>query len=168
MRRAACLALLGVTLAGWTPAQAPADVSLKVIKYAELGDVIRSHKGKVVVVDFWADFCIPCKREMPHLVELHQKYAAQGLVALTVATDDPRNEKVKASLLKFLTAQKATMTNLIIEEPLEEWAPKVGLAKVPCVFVFNRAGKYRRFDAERIEEGYGNIALQVAEFLKEK
>lgn len=168
MRRAACLALLALTLADWTLAQAPAEVTLKVVKYADLGDIIRSHKGKVVVVDFWADFCIPCKREMPHLVELHQKYAGEGLVAITVATDDPRNEKVKASLLKFLTAQKATMTNLIIEEPLEEWAPKVGLAKVPCVFVFNRAGKFRRFDAERIEEGYGNIALQVAEFLKEK
>jgi thiol-disulfide isomerase/thioredoxin len=63
-------------------------VEVEVVKYDGLGAKVRQHKGKVVVVDFWATWCQPCKKEFPHLVELSQKHAADGLVAVSVSVDN--------------------------------------------------------------------------------
>ena len=59
-------------------------VDVKVVTYAELGQTIRSLKGKVVVVDFWGNTCIPCKKAFPHLVEMYGKYAPEGFAAVSV------------------------------------------------------------------------------------
>src|SRR5262249_37610099 len=98
--------------------QEPA-VELKPLKYDALTDLVKQNKGKVVVVDFWADFCIPCKREFPNLVKLHRQYAGQGLVAVSVALDDPADEKARERALKFLKAQQATFTNVLLDEQPE-------------------------------------------------
>jgi len=47
--------------------------------------------GKVVLVDFWASWCVPCRREMPHFNELRAKYGDQGFEVLGVAADDVEN-----------------------------------------------------------------------------
>jgi hypothetical protein len=103
---------------------------------------------------------------MPHLVEMHKKYADKGFAAITVALDDPTNEKTKASLLKFLQEQKAPFTNFILDEKPEVWSKKLGIESYPAVFVFNREGKYKRFEAGDIEEGYTNIEKLVVDWLK--
>src|SRR5690349_12302946 len=103
---------------------------------------------------------------MPHLVEMHKKYAEKGFAAITVALDDPKNEKTKASLLKFLKDQNATFTNLILDEKPEVWTKKLGIQSYPYVFVFNREGKYKRFEAGDIDEDYANIEKLVVEWLK--
>ena len=57
-----------------------------------------SYKGKLVLIDFWATWCGPCVREIPHLVEANEKYGQKGLVILGVTLDGPRipAEKVTA------------------------------------------------------------------------
>ncbi len=49
---------------------------------------LASYKGKAVLVNFWATWCAPCKIETPWLVELREKYAAQGFEILGVSADD--------------------------------------------------------------------------------
>lgn len=45
-------------------------------------------KGKVVLVDFWASWCAPCKRSFPELQNLYEKYRARGLVVIAINEDD--------------------------------------------------------------------------------
>ena len=49
---------------------------------------IAQYKGKVVLVNFWATWCAPCRTEIPWLIEFNQKYGPKGLVILGVAMDD--------------------------------------------------------------------------------
>lgn len=49
---------------------------------------VREWEGKVIVVNFWATWCPPCRREMPGFTELQQRYAAQGLQFVGIALDE--------------------------------------------------------------------------------
>lgn len=49
---------------------------------------LSSYRGKVVLLDFWATWCDPCREEIPHFVELQQKYGNQGLQIIGVSMDD--------------------------------------------------------------------------------
>ena len=53
------------------------------------------YKGKVVLVNFWATWCAPCRIEIPWLIEFNEKYGPKGLVILGVAMDDEGNQVVQ-------------------------------------------------------------------------
>lgn len=150
MRRALRL-LLGsglIVAASWivvcegpTPANAEpagAEVQLKLVKYEELAAAIKALRGKVVVVDIWADYCLPCKKAFPHLVEMHRKYAGQGLVCVSVSVDEPEK---RAKALAFLQKQGATFANYLLTEEVEVWQQRWKVKAPPIVFVFSRDGR---------------------------
>jgi peroxiredoxin len=55
---------------------------------------LNAFRGKVIILDFWATWCIPCRTEIPGFVELQRQYGAQGLQIIGVSVDDPV-EKLK-------------------------------------------------------------------------
>jgi thiol:disulfide interchange protein/thiol-disulfide isomerase/thioredoxin len=128
------LALLGPGV----PAPAQDGVSLQTVSYAELGKLVRSFTGKVVVVDFWGVYCAPCVREFPHLVELHRKYARGGLAAVSVSLEDCRDRQAQAETVKFLRQQGATFPNVILDAPFAEWQANLEIDGPPAVYVFDR------------------------------
>ncbi len=133
-------ALVPMLAVGWCNAQLPSgdDIALKIIKWPALEKAIGAHKGKVVVMDVWADFCVPCKREFHHLVELHHKYAKDGLDCLSLTVDDKDDA---AEALAFLKKQKAVFGNYLIDETAEVWSKKLNVAGPPAVLIYDRSGK---------------------------
>jgi thiol-disulfide isomerase/thioredoxin len=140
--------------------------TLRVVKYAELAKTVRQNAGRVVVVDFWSNTCVPCKKNFPHLVATSQKYASQGLVVISVCLLDPDDDRkeTEAAANQFIRAQKANFTNLLLDEPQAFWAEKLGVQALPCVFVFNREGKWRKFTGEEAKPE--DVEKQVADWLK--
>ena len=68
-------------------AGAPApELSLKGLDGKDIS--LAQYKGKVVLVNFWATWCEPCRFEIPWLIEMQQKYGAKGFTVLGVAMDD--------------------------------------------------------------------------------
>ncbi len=55
---------------------------------------LEAYKGKVVLVNFWATWCAPCRVEIPWLIEFQQKYAARGFTVLGVAMDEGGRQEV--------------------------------------------------------------------------
>lgn len=81
-------ALLGVLLAfGIAPVWA--DTPAKPVSAAEFREVLQQHQGKVLVVNLWATWCVPCLREVPDLLKLEMELAGRGVKLIGVAVDDP-------------------------------------------------------------------------------
>ena len=168
MAKLAGLVIAAVALAG-PPARAQeARVAVNVVGYDGLKEVVQKNRGKVVVVDFWGDFCPPCKKNMPHLVEMYQKLADRGLAVITVSIDSFKEDPdVKGRLEKFLASKNATFTaNLLLDEPVEAWQKKLRFVSVPTVYVFDRRGKWVQFTDEQYNPG--GIDRLVAELLAER
>lgn len=141
-------------------------IELKTVKYRDLVQAVRRQRGKVIVIDVWADFCLPCKREFHNLVELHKEHGDNGLVCMSVTLDKPEG---KAGALKFLQKQKATFANFLLDEPQEMWAERWHIQGPPAVFVFDRQGRRAgKFDSENPQKplDYKDIKKLVRELLE--
>lgn len=96
---------------------------------------------------------------------MHNKYAKDGLAAVSVSLDDPNEPGVKETVLKFLESKKATFTNLILDEKVEVWQEKLKIDGPPAVFVIGRDGKIvQKFT----EVNYAEVEKLAVELLKKK
>jgi thiol-disulfide isomerase/thioredoxin len=118
------------------------DVELK-----DLGgkDLTLSHyRGKVVLLNFWATWCEPCKAEIPELIELQQKYAARGFTVLGVDVDQEGASAVVSftSKEKFDVNGKQELINYPTVIGNDDAAEKLGgLVGYPTTIVISRDGK---------------------------
>lgn len=102
---------------------------------------LASFKGKPLVVNFWARWCGPCRKEIPDLAEMHAKYKGKGLVVVGIAIEDPAN---RDSVREFAKAYEMNYTLLVagVEKGIELMQalgnPKSGL---PFTVVIDRSGK---------------------------
>src|SRR5690242_261241 len=92
-------------------------IEMKPIKVKDLMTHIAAQTNKVVVIDLWGFFCVPCKKEFPNLVRLHHTYGDKGLVCISLSMDF--NDELKKQALGFLQEKKAVFTNYVLEEGIE-------------------------------------------------
>ena len=104
--RALLAAMVGVCTIAFAAPIAPGglapDFTLRTLDGPNLR--LQEQRGRVVLVNFWATWCGPCRQEMPHLNRLYEKYRASGFVLLGVNVDDDQGKAagVAAKLgLKF-------------------------------------------------------------------
>jgi peroxiredoxin len=92
-------------------------------------------RGKVVLVDFWATWCGPCRMEIPHLKKLHERYAAKGLVILGLSVDHQGVEGVR----EFVRRQGIPWTTLMADEDV--LADYGVVHSIPTAFIIDRQGR---------------------------
>ncbi len=150
------------------------QVTVRVVDTKEYHELIKSHRGKVVLVDFWATWCLPCRRAFPHTVELHEKYHDQGLAVISVSIDDLDEPENQGQILTFLDENNAYFDNLISkfgsdEETTEGFDIPGG---VPYFKVYGRQGKLRHsFVVDLAADKqftHEDIEAKVKELLAEK
>jgi thiol-disulfide isomerase/thioredoxin len=117
------------------------QVRLDLVTYNQLGNEIKKLHGKVILVDFWADFCRPCKEKFPHVMDLHRKYGKDGLAVVSVSIDDVTDPDVRERVKIFLRQQGADCKNLLLAEKPETWIQKLHMNSVPSMFLFDREGR---------------------------
>ena len=85
----------GMKGSGGASSAAAPEASLEIPSLDGASVSIDHYKGKMVLVNFWATWCAPCRTEIPWLIEFNQKYGPKGLVILGVAMDDEGNKVVQ-------------------------------------------------------------------------
>ena len=90
-------------------------------------------KGKVVMLNFWATWCPPCRKEMPDLETLYKQFESEGFVVLGVSDDDP--SKVRA----FVQTQGITYPVLL--DPGSKVNHLLRIEGIPKTFVYGRDGR---------------------------
>jgi thiol-disulfide isomerase/thioredoxin len=130
------------------PGQSEPDV-IAVIPIDDQGlqSAVEKHAGKVVLVDCWATWCVPCVRSFPHTVELSRKYANEGLVVMSLSFDDPADEETLIKVQDFLRQHDATFENYISKLDLAaDGATAFGIedGAIPHYKLYDRSGKLFR------------------------
>ena len=141
MARALAFLLFGLLFApaAWAQAQpsAAALFAATLHDYDDKPFAFESLRGKPLIVNFWARWCGPCKKEIPELAAAHDKYAQKGLVVVGIALDD----KVEATK-DFARAYEMRYTGLLAKEGGPALMQAVGNPKavVPYTLVIDRKG----------------------------
>src|SRR5947209_15563912 len=95
-----------------------------------------AYNGKVLLVSFWAAWCLPCNEEVPHFVELQQKYQNQGLQTIGFSVDDARDD-----LRNFY--QKFKMNYPVVPADQKTLSAYGGLPGLPTTLLIDRRGRIR-------------------------
>jgi thiol-disulfide isomerase/thioredoxin len=100
------------------------------------GKLPDSIKGKVVLIDFWASWCEPCKQSFPVMEGLHKRYSDRGLVIVAINLDEKRPD-----MEAFLKKNAASFT--VMRDPNQKLVDQTGIATMPSSFLIDRDGKVR-------------------------
>jgi len=95
---------------------------------------LSSYEAKVVVIDFWASWCVPCRRSFPWMNEMHDKYAVDGLVIIAVNLDRSAEDAAR-----FLTKYPARFQ--IAYDPTGAMAKDYSVEVMPSSIVIGRNGE---------------------------
>lgn len=93
-------------------------------------------EGKVVLLDFWATWCAPCRKSMPALQALHDRYASRGFTVVGVSIDD---KKPVPKVKRFVNSKKIRYPIVIDAEKDPSWG-RFGVKAVPAAFLVDRSG----------------------------
>ena len=122
---------------------------------------LASLKGKVVMVNFWATWCVPCRQEMPHLQALYERYNSLGFELLAVNVEKNKEEEVRRWLAE------TPVTFPVLFDPANEVTKLYKVQTMPSTVLVARDGTMR-FIHHGYKAGYENeYQTQVRALLRE-
>jgi thiol-disulfide isomerase/thioredoxin len=130
------------------------DFSLKTLEGQEV--TLASLKGKVVLIDFWATWCGPCRESIPHLVDLYKSYREKGFEVVGISVDKGEAEVVR----RFSKAMGIPYPILIASE---EVTRNYAVTALPTTILVDRKGRIR----EKVIGFNSNIAKLLTARVKE-
>jgi len=134
------IALTLLAFAWLVPAQAQAmprvgqpAPNFKVVTTSGQSVTLDNYRGYVLVIDFFATWCIPCKSSIPHLVEMNRKFGKQGLQVLGLSADEDGEKDVRNFADQYRVNYPLALANEVVQADF-------GIRSVPVMFVVDKKG----------------------------
>jgi thiol-disulfide isomerase/thioredoxin len=143
---AACVLFAAAPRAG---AQGSSTPDIKVVQPKDVKDLIAANKGKVVFLNFFATYCVPCHTEFPDIEKLQTKYGDK-IQVVEVSMNDVTDAAEKAEMAKYIQEQKppfpvyiaSTTDDSYYKDIDPRWAQSEAL---PMTMIFDKNGKEAHF-----------------------
>ncbi|MCK5400305.1 MAG: redoxin domain-containing protein [Flavobacteriaceae bacterium] len=133
------------------------NVELEVYDFNGLEKFLNQVDDKVHVVNFWATWCAPCIKELPHFEELFKSYKSKGVEVILVSLDFPFQYDKK--LKPFIKENKLQSKVVALDDPdMNTWMPKVNeewTGAIPITIIYNKDKRQfyeRSFTYNQLEE----------------
>jgi thiol-disulfide isomerase/thioredoxin len=111
------------------------------LKAANLeGDLPADLTNKVILVDFWASWCGPCKKSFPIMDQLQKKYGPRAFVIIAISVDEK-----KEALAGFLKQNPVSL--VVVRDPGHKLVARVDVSTMPSSFLLDRSGTIRHVHA---------------------
>jgi thiol-disulfide isomerase/thioredoxin len=111
----------------------------------------------VVLVNFWATWCVPCRKELPQLVAMEQRLKAKGFQLITVSGDEPDTEKAALQFADRLSLpQPRYIKRPGNEDRFHALIDRKWTGELPAIVLYDRAGK-------QVRAFFGETAIQTLE-----
>jgi peroxiredoxin len=147
-----------VAAAPLAPTAPAPDFTLRTLDGQKLR--LGEQRGRVVLVNFWATWCGPCRQEMPHLNKLYEKYKSSGFVLLGVNVDDDTRQAAGV-------ADKLGVKFPVLPDADKRVSRQYDLSAMPSTVLIDRDGKVRYLH-RGYQSGYEDTYdKQIRELLKE-
>jgi len=155
---AALVAAAVATPAAVTPSSKAPDFALRSLEGPNMR--LQEQRGRVVMVNFWATWCGPCRVEMPHLARLYEKYRASGFQLLGVNIDEDPSQAAAV-------ANKLGLRFPVLLDTEKKVSKLYDLSTMPSTVLIDRDGKVR-YVHRGYRDGYEDTyEKQIRELLKE-
>jgi peroxiredoxin len=118
---------------------------------------LSDYRGKVVIVNFWATWCLPCRMEIPTFIKLTQKYRARGLEIIGVSVDEDGADGVQSFAETSGINYPVAIAN---PDTIESYGP---IDAIPTTFIIDREG--RVYQAHRGMVTYEKIESAIKSIL---
>lgn len=151
----ACLALAALCVAAFAGlgvrAQSSSAPEMKIVKPEDVKAMIAANKGKVVFLNFFATYCVPCHKEFPDIIKLQTKYKSAGLEVVEISMNDASDPADKAAMAKYLEEVKPSfavyLASSIDDDFYKGVDPKWAAdgEALPMTTIFDRDGKPAHF-----------------------
>lgn len=122
---------------------------------------LNQFNGKVIYIDFWASWCLPCRTSFPLLNKLHQKLKDRGFEVVAINLDED-----KANAEKFLKDFPVTFT--VLRDSNGEWADKYVVEFMPTSFIIDKQGVIRNIHHGFVSDDINELEQKTVQLLTEK
>lgn len=141
-----------------SPALAP-DFTLKTLDGQDM--TLSKLRGKVVLLDFWATWCAPCREAIPHLIHLQKTYQEKGFEVIGMNMDGGDTEAVRRFVKSMDIPYPITLTS-------EDVSRNYGVAGLPTTILIDKGGKIRQKVLGFTSEISKQLTSTIVELTQEK
>lgn len=138
--------------------------SVKIYNYEQLKPLLEKKDDKIYVINFWATWCVPCVKELPHFEKINKEYASKNVEVLLVSLDFPK--QVEKKLIPFINKKNLQSEVVFFNDTNEDfWIKAIDESwsgAIPATIIYNK--NKRKFYEQSFE--YKTLENELKTFFK--